>query len=125
MNDFTSRIRREFMKKYGLKESQGYVCIARTNGERCTLAPHLHTYKGADHTSLWNRDGKPVCFVSQPYKEAFERPTHQAALAKLEELGYFVHVDLFDSWHNPGKTVLVEIWKDKETYEQCKEGGHK
>ena len=127
MNDFTSRIRREFMKKYGLKESQGSVCINRLNGKRCCgdIWKHLHRYEGADHISLWNRDGKPVCYVSQPYKEAFERPTHQAALAKLEELGYFVKVDHLDTWYYPGRTVRIEIWKDKETYEQCKKGGHK
>jgi len=53
-------------------------------------------------------------------KEAFERPTHQAALAKLEELGYFVKVDHLDTWYYPDRTVRIEIWKDKETYEQCK-----
>jgi hypothetical protein len=125
MNNFTNKIRREFIKKYGLKKNQGYACIAKINGERCTLAPHLHTYKGADHESLWNKDGKPVCFVSQPYKEAFKSPEHQAQLAKLEELGYFVRVDFSGSWHYPGKTVLIEIWKDKETFERCLEGAEK
>jgi len=120
MNEHQKRIKSKFIKKYGLKESQGSVCIARINGERCALPPHLHTYKGADHMSLWNRDGKPVCYVSQPYQAAFERPEHQAELAKIKGLGYFVRVDPRGSWHYPGRTVLIEVWKDKETYEQCK-----
>ncbi len=122
-----SRIRSRFINKYGLKESQGTVCIDRLNGKMCCSAMnrHLHRFEGADHTSLWNKDGKPVCYVSQPYKEAFERPEHQAALANIEELGYFVRVDFSGSWHYPGKTVLIEIWKDKETFERCLEGAEK
>jgi hypothetical protein len=115
-----NREKRKFIEGYGLKKSRGSICIARINGERCALPPHLHTYKGADHTSLWNKGGQPVCFVSQPYREAFESPEHQAELNRVRELGYFIRVDLHGSWHYLGRTVLVEIWKDKETYEWCK-----
>ena len=72
MSGQQNRIKREFIRKYGLKKNRGSICIARINGERCALPPHLHTYKGADHTSLWSKDGIPVCFVSQPYLEALE-----------------------------------------------------
>ena len=121
MSGQQNRIKREFIKKYGLKKNRGSICIARINGERCALPPHLHTYKGADHTSLWSKDGIPVCFVSQPYLEAWKSPEHQTELNRVRRLGYYIREDPLGSWHYPGRTVLIEIWKDKETYESIKE----
>ncbi len=64
---------------------------------------------GADHMSIWNKDGKPYAYVMQPY---------QLSAGEIKELTVFceehnlsLDIDSQRSWDYPGRTLLVVLTK--------------
>lgn len=60
----------------------------------------------ADHSSMWNKDGKPYAFITQPYGLTTDGVLH---LAKYIESDFDVRVDAGLSWHYPGSTLVIRI----------------
>lgn len=69
---------------------------------------------GADHTEVFNTPWGYV-YTTQPYgvkPDTFKRMSDFAAIHDLE-----VSIDSYLSWHFPGSTVLIEVWR-REDYKR-------
>ena len=104
-----------FGKKHRLKRCTGTICLAHLFERPCRYdhegdnLPHLPP--GNDHGSLWERNGRPVAYVYQPYKDTMKPDV----LVELEEFCQeyeLVHTILeAESFHFPGETTLIMIEK--------------
>jgi hypothetical protein len=75
-----------------------------------TWAAGPNTSSWIDHPSLWVRDRKIVCFVSQPYFD----PRQSRELDAVARSGFCVLID--DpalSWYNPDATWVVQVWRSE------------
>jgi hypothetical protein len=61
---------------------------------------------GMDHCTMWQSDGHPVKFVSQPYK--LDMKTLGAMIAWCRKNGLTFTIS-GGSWHSPGATLLVQF----------------
>lgn len=109
-------VKRDWMASRGLKPSTlGHGCIRRLLGKRCTYeradddGPPCEP-PGADHSSLWYRDGKAAVFLTQPYG-----PLSGSQLAALvsfaDRWGLVLLVDTWPAYHYPGRTLAVQLWE--------------
>jgi hypothetical protein len=90
----------------GVEKCQGPMFWRRLLGERLDYCKRL---PGDDHTSLWQRNGRPELYVSQPYPERFtdRLPEMMAAAA---EHGLAFTVNTRPAWHYPGRCLFV-TWR--------------
>ena len=74
-----------------------------------------------DHGEGWYVPGRRglVCCTSHPYAHV---ETHVEVLGRIrDEFG--IHFRISDrSWYMPGSTVLIEVWKSPEVYEELAAG---
>lgn len=95
-----------FGARHKVKPSGGSATIARLIGKGLSQEDrYLLRPPGADHDSLWLRDGKPVMFVTQPYE--LHRDGMREIVAFCDQWNLDVTVDTADSWHFPGWTTLL------------------
>jgi hypothetical protein len=66
---------------------------------------------GGDHRTLWTKDGKPYCWVSQPYGLRFE--DIQKMVLHATKYGLRFEVNSYPAWHYPGSVVFI-IWRHKD-----------
>ncbi len=97
----------------GLRESTS-CCIKWLLGRRCYYHGggndrHACEPPATDHASLWNKNGKPEMFVSQPYGISWRQL--RAIVAFCEAHGLEVSIDARGSWHFPGRTLRVTYRK--------------
>lgn len=104
----------DWAKGIGLRQSPGQVCIRRLLGKSCGFEIHSCVPPRTDHASLWLKDGKPYCIVSQPYGPL--------SMSELEEIGKFCHrhgleftVDTWPAWYFPHAVLFINFKKAKET----------
>ena len=103
----------QYTKRDGLKESAGALCVQRLLGKQCKVGYQGKRCEcrppGADHMSLWLKDGKPHVYVMQPYGLSYRQ------LAELyqfcERHGLRADVDAWPGWHFPGSVLHVAITK--------------
>lgn len=111
-------LKEELAAMYKVKESKSMPCIQRlikgacgiTRQKECECSP-----PGTDHPSLWNKDGKPYIFVSQPYALS------GAALAKIHEFceqnNLEVEVRTYPAYYYPS-AVMTVIYRKKQSGNQ-------
>lgn len=65
-----------------------------------------------DHCEVWSRDGEVVALTAHVYPHALDAGA-RAVFAEMERGGgVVVRVGtVAESWHAPGQTVLVEVWR--------------
>lgn len=100
-------LRRAWARREGVKESSGHRCLTRLAHGRCDLF-NCESLPGSDHTSVWNRDGKPYIYVTQPYH--LPDDVLVAMLKVCDRLGLRLRVDSAPAWHDPG-AILVEVMR--------------
>lgn len=106
------RKREGWAAKHGLQQTRGRVCLARLLGKRCggfgrDVKGIPCQPPGADHCSLWLKEGHPEVFVSQPYGLSLK--TMRELVALCDCTGLDVLVDTWPAWHFPGRVLMVEI----------------
>ena len=79
------------------------------NGETSEADISNATLPGDDHTTLWNIDGKPAVYVSQPYGLSLDRL--KEICAACDQHGLTVEVGAWPAWHFPGSVLHVEYRK--------------
>lgn len=99
-------------KHGGLKQSAGHVCLSRLLGKRRCNEAGPDTLRpcrppGADHCSLWLKDGVPEVLVSQPYGLGLQ--TMRELVALCDRCDFDASVDTWPAWHFPGGVLMVEI----------------
>lgn len=100
-----ARLRRTWASREGVKESTGHRCLTRLVMGRCNLLDCEHL-PGRDHSSMWNKDGRPDIFVTQPY-HLRDEVVHDM-LQTCRRLGLQLRIDSALAWHAP-EAVLVEV----------------
>ena len=96
---------------------QNFIEIGKVKESR-TRYPHWQKLKGRksydrksigypldDHETLWNRDGEPWTYVSQPYYLTEKELRKIVDRCDKENLNAVIRAD--KSWHFPGRTFLV------------------
>jgi hypothetical protein len=105
---------------HGLQRSRGHPCLARLVGKSCWVykMAGIHTplkeviscdLPGSDHVSFWLKGGRPAAYVMQPYEVSSESLDGIFEFCKKHKLKVSISTD--KSWHNPGKTTLIVIYK--------------
>ncbi|EEG78368.1 hypothetical protein [Dethiobacter alkaliphilus] len=102
----TSKERKKaWAEKHGLTESRGATTLKKFLGKD----PGRKYPPGADHKSIWNKDGKPYAYVMQPYSLGW---TDLKALVDFcEQHGLDMSMDAQSSWDYPGRTMLIVLTK--------------
>ena len=103
-----------FAVRHGLTRCKGTICLAHLFVERLCSPGHEedglpHTPPGNDHGSLWKRDGQPVVYVYEPYKDAMTTDVRARLTEFCQEHGLIFTILEDESFHNPGETTLVMI----------------
>lgn len=101
------RRREGWAARHGLKPSGGHPCAARLLGGRQRCRWGCCPPPGADHVSLWHRNGRPAALVSQPYMLPWRDLA--AVVDYCRRWGLEASVTAGASWHFPGETLLLEF----------------
>jgi hypothetical protein len=110
----------DFAKNNG-KESSGHCCIARLVGKRCRQSyaygiaknPDESRYApcslpaGVERLSFWLKEGKPSCYVSEPYDLGLWEMKEIAGFCDEHNLD--VRVSAGKSWYFPGQSLILEV----------------
>ncbi len=95
----------QWAKGLGLKRSPGQVCFKRLLGKSCSFDIHRCVPPCTDHPSLWLKNGKPYCLISQPYN---------LSMSDIETIGKFCHqhglefeISSWPGWHFPHAVLFV------------------
>jgi hypothetical protein len=99
--------REMFAEKYGVKLSGGQRDVIRLLGKRGQYGYMDHRPPGTDHESLWNKDGKPAVFVSQPYGLTWETLQELVEFCKAKGLAFEVDTG---GWHFTTACLLVTFF---------------
>jgi len=107
-------IEKAFAVRHGLTRCKGIICLAHLFVERPCSPGHEgdglpHIPPGYNHGSLWKRDGQPVAYVFQPYKDAMTTDVRARLTEFCQEHGLIFTILEDESFHNPGETTLVMI----------------
>jgi hypothetical protein len=113
----TEKRERQFAKKYGVTRSDRHACVNRLIGKMCGRGnlkcvdpcPRL---PAGDHLSLWNKDGKPFCIVSQPYGLSFSALEETFRFCRRYRLR--AEISTWPSWHAPGDVLTVLFFRSEE-----------
>jgi len=93
-----------YMQYYGLKQSKAAPHHGILKGKKPPCYDDMNP-PGRDHSSVFNKDGKPYSFVTQPYRLSYE--TLKKAIAFCEKHGY--ELKIFPaSWYFYGRTIMME-----------------
>lgn len=106
--------REDYQRAGGLKQSEGQVCVQRLLGNQCHR--YSHPYRegdcecdppGADHQTLWLKDGQPFVYLSQPYPLGLE--TLRKTVRFCDRFDLDMVISTWPSWHYPGNVLSVEF----------------
>jgi hypothetical protein len=114
---FAEAVCDETLKKWaalrGLKPAGGHPCVHRLLGKRCSGLGDEPCYPpNSDHLSMWNRNGRPYCLVSQPY--GLNHKQIQEIMHYCQTKGLTVDIDTWPAWHFPGVVLHVLIRRAHE-----------
>ena len=107
-NNMTRELRKaEWATHNGLTEYRGKKeWLQFLTGKRPKLFETPYFQAGFDHISLWLKDGKPYCVLSQPYGFNFE--AIKEAMVIAERYGLEFDVNRWPSYHHDG--VISILW---------------
>jgi hypothetical protein len=107
--------RKTYLKSGGVKMLRGtHPCFYRLKKERCPDAYSHTEYPKCilrspidDHIYEFTKNGKTVSLVAQPYEITDEEIDKAVQFCKAND--FRMKITASDSWHFPGKTLLVEF----------------
>jgi hypothetical protein len=112
-------------RQHRLKLTNGNHYWARLVGRRSTDdgSNVPQNLPGDDHCSLWNADGKPFCYVSQPYSLSTRDVAEMAEACA--SYGLDVQITTYPAWHYPG-SVLFIVWtrRGERVFDRRADAGH-
>ena len=102
-------------KEEGYTESKRRPCLHFLAGVKCT-EDH---FKGkcmpfcADHTSVWNKNGKVAAIVTQPYE--IDEDDLEDIYTLCKNLGVTVRISAYWNWHSKDAiSIVFERGKDRD-----------
>jgi hypothetical protein len=95
--------------------SRNRLTRSKSNDWRRLIGKRSHNWSqmilpGDDHVTMWSRDGKPFCYVSQPYSLDDAEVAEMIAVAAQYGLDFYILTH--PSWHYPGACLTV-LWLAK------------
>lgn len=115
----SEEMKKNYFSKQGLKESRGELCARRLLlKKQCTSGYGLNSCEAhrppcADHEHLYNKNGKPYLYLSQPYEHALLWENLVRLVDFCKEHGLKADVSV-RSWYYPGATSLIEIKRQEK-----------
>ena len=107
-------------RREGLTRSTGHACLGRLIGRQCAQSLTKRTRQavpcglpGADHPTLWLKDGIPEVYVTQPSQLDAQHMGQIAALCA--GWGLQCTVRTWPAWHFPSTMLLIEVRRTPET----------
>jgi hypothetical protein len=103
----------EFGTRNGVVPARGSVCIQRVLGKKCQDQYRFCPCKppGAEHASLWARDGEPKYYVTEHYRLDRSRLENAAEFAREHELEFEIVGGT--GIHFPSKCFAIVYWNPK------------
>lgn len=109
----SERIRENYLKARGLKETHGERCIQRLRGVHCKYWKGNNSCEcrppDDDHAELLIKGGAPHVYISQPYGIGGVVSLRKI-IAFCEKYGFDVDITAY-SWWFPSQTLLLEYTK--------------
>lgn len=110
-----------YSREKGLRRSTGHACIRRLLGKSCSTRERHGIDCGSipggwDHPALWLKNGKPYSITFEPYSLSLPGLLENAEFCAKHNL--FMEVTSFSMYY-PGRTLLVEIKRNKLAEEEC------
>lgn len=109
----SSRIESAWAKSHKVKKSSGALCVQRLLGKRCGM-PYGKACAcrppGADHPTLWQKDGKPFCYVFHPYGLEIDQVEALSQFCRSHDLEYLIDAG---SFYFPNHTIMVIVTPKK------------
>ena len=104
---YSEDLKRTWAKYFGLRETAKNPCRCSLLGKKHRGVSDDRIPPMADHSSFWNKDGKPHVLVIQPYPSSV---SDIQELAKwCEGSGLQFRIGTWPSWHFPGSVLMIEI----------------
>ena len=100
----------EFARQYGVESlRERHVCFHRLKGEKRCLCDTKGDISSpvSDHLSEVRKDGNTIAIVAQPYEISSKEIEELQVFCKQH--GFTYRICAGDSWHFPGRTLLVEF----------------
>jgi hypothetical protein len=109
IKEVSNQLAAKWAEARGVTRSRGRLCIHKISGERCGSSCLGLYPPGADHVSVWNKDGKPYFYVSQPYSMGTEVVAENIEFCR--EHGLDIDISAWPSWHFPGSVLFITYRK--------------
>lgn len=106
-------LRENWSSARGLKistSSQMWAALVKKPFKKPSYMEYIQNRAGDDHCTLWNKNGKPHCWVSQPYH--FGLQNAKEAIERAEKYGLDFKINTFPAWHYPGHVIFI-VWTRK------------
>jgi hypothetical protein len=99
--------KKKWAESHGLTEAKT-PNIKRLIG-KCSGTPRV---PGADHSSLWLKDGQPYAYVIQPYELSDSNIKELKGFC--DENSLKLNIRAWESWYFPGASLLVVLTRKEE-----------
>ena len=106
----SDRFLEEWKRSQKVTQSAGKICVQKIRGKKCALPYSQCECKppGADHATLWSKDGKPIFYVSQPYELDMATIEKMNEFCKKHEFAYDIYAE--GAFYNPGAALMVVFY---------------
>jgi hypothetical protein len=113
----TEFTKENYAKSHHVKQANEnyHVCPTRLTKLRCTSTlrnPCFEKVPSGDHVTEWKQGRQTKIITSEPYGLAFHQLRELVSFCDSSGLQADISAD---SWHFPGRTLLVEMRKARET----------
>jgi hypothetical protein len=109
-----------WQRREGVTPATGHACLGRLIGRKCDQYSYYRARRevpcalpGADHITLWLKDGIPEVYVTQPYY--LHEDTMGAIAALCERWGLRCTVSTWPAWHFPSGVLSILVRRKPET----------
>ena len=102
-------------KELGYTESKRTPCLHLLSGVKCTEKKFKSRCMPfcADHTSVWNKDGKVAAIVTQPYE--IDEVDLKDIYTFCKNFGVTVEISAYWNWHSKDAiSIVFERDKDRD-----------
>ena len=106
----SERFLKDWKRSQKVTQSSGRPCIQKIRGKKCGV-PYRNCEcapPGADHATLWSKDGKPTFYVSQPYGLDMATIEKMNEFCNKHELAY--DIDAKGAFYYPSAALMVVFY---------------
>jgi hypothetical protein len=110
---FAESSEKHWIEREGVTATEAHPCLYRLAGRACPKTRDTEDEclpAGFDHTTMWNKNGKPHIILTQPYHISPDSMMNWQRLCN--QLGLSFWISTSPSFHYPGRVLSVEFKRD-------------